>query len=175
MTGPTTAIFQKIGPVQRAEPVPDNTFKRKEAAEGLDVSVRIGARLRLFHDNWESITKDRFILKCIKGYKIPLIKKPVQKNFQYRHSLLKNNEIELAVNSLKDKGAIVEYKVEKGQFLSNCFTVPKPAGSVRFIINLKNFNKYVNTVHFKLEDLKTATRLISKGFYMASIDLQDPI
>ena len=82
-------------------------------------------------------------------------------------------EIEQAIETLKEKGAIKMCKAEKGQFLSPYFLVPKPDGSFRFMFNLKKFNSHVKSVHFKLEDLKPVTKLISSGDHMVSIDLQD--
>ena len=58
-----------------------------------------------------------------------------------------------------------------GQFISSYFLVPKPDGSFRFILNLKNLNTFIDTDHFKIEDLRLATRLISKNDLMTSIDL----
>uniref|UniRef100_A0ABD2XMW6 Reverse transcriptase domain-containing protein n=1 Tax=Trichogramma kaykai TaxID=54128 RepID=A0ABD2XMW6_9HYME len=80
---------------------------------------------------------------------------------------------ELAVKELIKKGAIVESKKIKNQYLSSYFLVPKPDGSNRFILNLKKLNYFVKKQHFKLEDLRTATRLISEGDYMLTIDMQD--
>lgn len=45
-----------------------------------------------------------------------------------------------------------------GQFLSTAFLHPKPNGSWRFTLNLKKLYKFVSTTHFKLEDLRTATK-----------------
>lgn len=50
---------------------------------------------------------------------------------------------------------------------------PKPNGKMRLILNLKNLNQYIDTTHFKLEDFRTAIKLISKGDFMAKIDLKD--
>lgn len=59
------------------------------------------------------------------------------------------------------------------QFLSSIFLHPKPDGSWRFILNLKKLNNFVNTVHFKLEDVRTAVKLMTPGCYMATIDLKN--
>lgn len=74
---------------------------------------------------------------------------------------------------LLTKGAIRLCKSRKGQFLSSYFLVPKPDGSYRFILNIKKLNKFISTEHFKLEDLRTATKLVLPGDFMASIDLED--
>lgn len=51
--------------------------------------------------------------------------------------------------------------------------VPKPNGKKRFILNLKKLNKFISTSHFKLEDLRTAIKLVTKDCSMATIDLKD--
>lgn len=69
--------------------------------------------------------------------------------------------------------AISECTHEPGEFISNVFLVPKPNGENRFILNLKSLNKYIKSNHFKMEDYRTAIKLITKQCYMASIDLKD--
>lgn len=44
---------------------------------------------------------------------------------------------------------------------------------MRFILNLKELNKFMSTQHFKLEDLRTALKLMTKDCFMASLDLKD--
>lgn len=51
--------------------------------------------------------------------------------------------------------------------------MPKPNGKKRFILNLKQLNQFVKTDHFKMEDYRTAIKLINKHCCMASIDLKD--
>lgn len=59
------------------------------------------------------------------------------------------------------------------QYISSTFLVPKPDGRNRFILNLKSLNRYIKTVHFKLEDLRTTVKLVSKNCYLATLDLKD--
>lgn len=61
----------------------------------------------------------------------------------------------------------------QGQFISKVFTVSKPDGSYRLILNLKILNNFVKSNHFKIEDNKTVAKLLSKGCYMGKIDLKD--
>lgn len=121
------------------------------------------------------MTNDKFVLQCIKGYKIPFVKKPPLKYSKYRFKKCNSDStiISEAVEKLIEKGAIKECKKSKRQFLSPYFTVPKPDGTHRFILNLKKLNQYIKTYHFKYEDMKVATKLISKNDFMISLDLQD--
>lgn len=78
-----------------------------------------------------------------------------------------------AINNLLQIGAISECEPCTGQFISSVFLIPKPNGKKRFILNLKALNKFITTDHFKLEDLRTAIKLISPGCFMATLDLKD--
>ena len=40
------------------------------------------------------------------------------------------------------------------------------------VLNLKKFNKFMNYIHFKMENFEQALRLISSGGFMASADLK---
>lgn len=71
------------------------------------------------------------------------------------------------------KGVIEECKTKKNQFISNFFLTPKPDKTFRFILNLKQLNKFILTEHFKLEDYKIAIRMIDKNCFMATLDLKD--
>ncbi|XP_046605016.1 uncharacterized protein LOC124297748 [Neodiprion virginianus] len=77
------------------------------------------------------------------------------------------------IDDLLKKGAIAKCNPAKNQFISNIFLRPKPDGSKRLIINLKELNTFVITEHFKMEDRKTALRLISPQCFMATLDLKD--
>lgn len=61
----------------------------------------------------------------------------------------------------------------EGQFISSYFLVNKSLGDKRFILNLKLLNEFITPPHFKMENVKTALRLITKNCYLASIDLKD--
>lgn len=53
------------------------------------------------------------------------------------------------------------------------FNREKADGSKRFILNLNELNLFIDTVHFKLEDLRSACRLLEQGVYMGSIDINE--
>lgn len=48
----------------------------------------------------------------------------------------------------------------------------KSNGEQRFVLNLKKLNKFITATHFKMEDIRTAIRLLTRGCYMGSLDLQ---
>ncbi|KAH9640446.1 hypothetical protein HF086_018112 [Spodoptera exigua] len=121
------------------------------------------------------ITYDPMILSYIKGYKIPFSRLPFQtvppKVPKYSESE-KAHLIE-AIDNLLSLGAISKCKARSDQYLSNIFLIPKPNEKMRFILNLKSLNQFINTSHFKLEDLRTVLKLISRNSYLCTIDLKD--
>lgn len=115
------------------------------------------------------------VLSCIQGYEIPFTC-PVTQSSVPMVKQISNRErfcfIE-AIDNLLSIGAISKCQPIEGQFLSDIFLVPKPNGKFRFILNLKKLNKFIETVHFKIEDLRTAIKLITRDCYMTKIDLKD--
>ena len=77
------------------------------------------------------------------------------------------------IENLMSLGAIKEVNACKNQFISSYFLVQKTNGKYRFVLNLKNLNKFISTSHFKMEDIRTALKLITEGCYMTSMDLKD--
>lgn len=74
---------------------------------------------------------------------------------------------------MKKKGVVEFCEPTEGQFISTYFLVPKPDGTKRFILNLKRLNEFVDTAHFKMEDMRTVTKLVSPNVYMCTLDLKD--
>jgi len=61
----------------------------------------------------------------------------------------------------------------EGQYVSPIFTVAKPNGSRRLILNLKHLNTSIDCPHFKMEDYRTVLNMIQRKNYMAILDLKD--
>lgn len=57
--------------------------------------------------------------------------------------------------------------------MSTVFTVPKPDGTRRPILNLKKLNEFIDCPHFKMETIRTASDLIFTDCFMSVIDLKD--
>ena len=109
----------------------------------------------------------------VQGAKIPLedcesiLNAPEQNSKEHRVF-----ETDAEVAKLINLGVIEECSHSRGEIISSIFLVPKPDGSFRLILNLKDFNKSVTYEHFKMENLWSATNMITKGCYMASVDLR---
>lgn len=128
-----------------------------------------------YYDNWCTITDDKIILSAIKGYKLPFHSLPVQTKepVNLKMSLSDICKVDESIKPMLMNGALIKVKDEAGQFISKVFTVPKPNGRHRLVINLKKLNEFVESPHFKMEDHRSASSLITEGNYLASVDLKD--
>jgi hypothetical protein len=84
-----------------------------------------------------------------------------------------HNQLTECILRMESLEAISKVEAVERQFISPIFVVPKPDGSGRFILNLKELNSYMNNEHFKMEYHRTVISLRRKDWYMAKIDLQD--
>ena len=75
------------------------------------------------------------------------------------------------IQELLAKNAITTCDREKGDFVSTILLRRKPNGSYRMILNLKNFNKYVDYCQFKMDTLIKILALVMPEVYMCSLDL----
>lgn len=138
-------------------------------------TVEYAGRLHLFRDQWSLITEDRTVLSWIDGYKIPF-SSPVIQNYIPSTPTQSNEEkirFTEAIGDLLNIGAISICEPCEGQFISSIFLTPKSNGKFRFILNLKNLNRFIDTDHFKLEDLRTAIKLVTQDCWMTTLDLKD--
>uniref|UniRef100_A0A7M6DR42 Reverse transcriptase domain-containing protein n=1 Tax=Clytia hemisphaerica TaxID=252671 RepID=A0A7M6DR42_9CNID len=82
--------------------------------------------------------------------------------------------IEAEIQKMLQKGAIQKVQSPSpNHFLSSIFLVPKSDSGHRPVINLKNLNKYVPYLHFKMETLGLLRELLVKGDFMVKLDLRD--
>jgi hypothetical protein len=114
-------------------------------------------------------------LEYVTGYKIPFngfvtqTHSPNNPNF----SQPEIDKLLVTISDLCQSGVVNMCDDVEDQFISPVFLTPKSDGSSRFILNLKNLNKFIPTCHFKMEDIRTASKLLSQHAYMANIDLKD--
>lgn len=115
------------------------------------------------------------MLDTLGGYKIKFMYEPLQLSVKATHQVSIENKqlLELAVDKLLKSKAIEKCSPSEGQFVSPIFLVPKPDGSHRFILNLKDLNWFIFKEHFKMEDLRTALNIMSEGDFMCRLDLRE--
>lgn len=132
-------------------------------------------RLSKYVSEWFKITRDPVILSWLKGYKLPIKKQICQKTVIHKKkwSLSESSHISNEITHLLTIGAITECKPCKGQFISSIFLISKPNGKKRLILNLKELNKFLETIHFKMEDRTSVARTLFPNAYMANLDLKD--
>lgn len=80
-------------------------------------------------------------------------------------------DVRKAIDNLLTIKAVRPCALEDSRFVSSYFLLPKSDGIFRFILNL--LNEFIQTVHFKLEDGRTAMKLISRGDFLAKLDLKN--
>lgn len=154
----------------------ENVHKVDEIRSSQALKIRVAGRLKYFVEEWKSITSNKFVINSIKEYKICFTSQPFQTQvstaplLQGSQSL---DDVREAINKLLELGAIRPCIAEKPQFVSSYFLVPKADGSERFVLNLKKLNEFIQTTHFKLEDSRAVTNLISKNDFLAKLDLEN--
>lgn len=136
----------------------------------------MAGRLKNFVEKWKLITTNKLVFNSIKGYKIRFISKPVQTQIP-TEPLLRNSQsleqVRKSIEKLVDLRAVKPCVLKNPQFISSYFLIPKTDGSFRFVLNLKRLNRFIETRHFKLEDGRTAAKLISKYDFLAKLDLEN--
>ena len=73
---------------------------------------------------------------------------------------------------LLGKGVTKECEREKGGFISRVFNRQIEDGSFRTMLNPQHLNHHVNYRYFKMESLNDAFRILRKGVWMTSANLQ---
>ena len=91
----------------------------------------------------------------------------------YSLSAKENEVISTEIKKLLKKKVLVHGTTEYNEFISGIFTRNKKDGSKRMVLNLKNFNKFVNYNYFRMESINNGLNIIRPNVYMASIDLKD--
>ncbi|XP_011858469.1 PREDICTED: uncharacterized protein LOC105556025, partial [Vollenhovia emeryi] len=168
-------IFEEAG-LHEIEQLPGPSIQKPDTLRSDESQVQeIAGRLSNFQNTWKFITSDPLILEWVNGYKIPFESLPHQdqKPPTRQWSQSEFIEIQKEINRLRSISAITTCIATNGQFISSYFLIPKSDGNYRFILNLKKLNKFVNTEHFKLEDLRAACRILTWDMFMGTINLRE--
>ena len=124
---------------------------------------------------WEQLTTDYIILQSIQGTKLVFTDLPCQQFVPEPLSFsgVEYDSLTAEINSLFRRQIIQKTGHCPEEFISNIFYHPKKDGSFRLILNLKYLNESIEYLHFKMDTLHTAVKLIRPNCYFASIDLKD--
>lgn len=110
----------------------------------------------------------------VRGIQISFIQPPNQTTFPKNNVPASQQKLyDSVVRDLLHIGAISACTREREEFISSYFLAKKPNGNYRFILNLKKLNEFITPPHFKLEDYRTVTKLLTPECYLATIDLKD--
>ena len=155
----------------------DSTIKQISTINSskTELEVCVAGRLKNFLTNWNKITSDNFVLQAVKGFQITFKRRPCQLSAPPGRDWTHEEVISLRteVNDLIIMGAISHCERKKGQFLSSFFIVDRKNKSKRFIFYLKALNEFAEVPHFKIEDIRTACKLITQNCFMANLDFKN--
>ena len=129
-------------------------------------------RVSNYMSEWKSLTSDPDIISNISGVKIEcdfIPEQPVRSKSQF--SKTDFTIIQKEIDTSLSKGVLEPALPEAGQIILPIFLRPKPDGTHRMILNIKQFNQCVT--YFKMDTLNTITNLITPNCFMASLDLKD--
>ena len=99
-----------------------------------------------YYENWIKITKNAFILRIVaEVYSFQCLSKPICNNpvISGPSSNEKILSLKGQISKLLNAGAISEIPKNSNQFVSRVFTVKKPNGNDRLIIDLSLLNKFI--------------------------------
>ena len=132
-----------------------------------------GGRIQYYLENWQTLTKDQWILDVIQGKPIEWLETPRQKTEpkELTFSSEMNAAVDVEIAKMLDMGVIQTCQECPDQFVSTLFMRPKKDGGWRPIINLKWVNQYLQYLHFKLEGMPDVIDQINKDDFQYKVDL----
>ncbi len=139
----------------------------------------VGACSQLCLDSWEKCTSDPWVLDIIKkGYRIQFQRRPP--TFSGVHMTMVKDPVQAQIlaneiTTLMQKKAIVQISTSKQLtgFYSKYFLVPKKDGGLRPILDLRQLNRFIKVLPFKMLTTAQILESIEPGEWFASIDLKD--
>ena len=119
-----------------------------------------------FFDQWRSITSNRFVHNTVLGHHLQLRSHPPLfhdfQHFNVKAAAAHHPVVQKEVDELPAKGAIEPSSGGAG-FCSSMFVVPKHAGGLCPILNLKCFNHFMHIPSFQVPTLNHVWQLIQQG------------
>ena len=133
----------------------------------------LGGNIKHFKNKWEELTSCKENLETVNGLSIELSEYPHNlSSYQYPLNDQEEQFVSNEIQNLLSQRVITRCQHEIGEIISPIFTTPKNDGTHRLILNLKKLNSKVPYHHFKMETLDTILKLVSKGCFMAKLDIK---
>ncbi|XP_041446270.1 uncharacterized protein LOC121403038 [Xenopus laevis] len=152
--------------------------RRHDGAIPPESLEQIGGKLLRFREEWIRHSSDAWVKEIVSGgYHLDLAAQPPRRFIMSRvpSNPLKQGPFLECIDKMERSGVItpVPQPERFSGFYSNLFTVPKKDGTVRPVLDLKRLNKYIRSVRFKMETLRSVIRGMEQGQLMMSLDIRD--
>ena len=158
-------LFYYLGPENR-----DWEYQDKNTKSPITVSGKIHKKGQFWR---ETLKASKFVTSIVEnGYSLPF-ERPCPPFAAKNNASSRNNRdfVEEAIEKLLQTNCIRE--TESVPFVCNPLTVAE-GQKLRLVLDLRHVNQYLEQYSFKYEDLKTLTKILSKGFILiASISRMD--
>ena len=165
-----------LGPMTtRAHSLPPlGTILRDQFSTPTVAQSIVAGRLKYFTHNWHKISESDWIRKTVAGYEIQLMyQPPVSHKPPKNWSSIQSQPASEELTKLLNKGVLVLADPCTPGFYSHIFSIPKKSGEQQLIINLKNLNRYISHVHFKMEGLVQLQDMLLSHDWMTKVDLKE--
>ena len=123
--------------------------------------------------SWEALTSDSEVLSTASGLPVEFETTPHLPQRPNRFAKAEQQIIHQDIEKLLKKGVIKKSTHEEGEIISPIFLRNKPDGTFRLILNLKEANKHIDSIHLKMETINSILKLVRPNCYMASVDIKD--
>ena len=147
----------------------------------------VGGRLHYFWQQWQALGASKMVVNWLrKGYPLPfhvdkrglpilpvLTTVPPESFVTSYADPVKQNHLNVMINELLEKRAIVEVSHDMPAFFSRVFLIPKKNGKLRLIINLSSLNQWLVHTTFKMDHARVIREAIAPLLFATSIDLTD--
>ena len=124
------------------------------------VSEFTAGQLKNYLSVWKKYTSDVEVLETISVIIFEKVHELIRKHV--RETVFSQKEqicVRRALQNLRKKGVIKFCEHELGEYISPIFLKPLSDGSYRLILNFKEINSHLESVHFKMETINSVLKV----------------